>query len=433
MDDLTYDAELLVNYAITHKVPLPNGCAATLSAAKGQAAALALPGSLRDNFYSAFNAAATAVAVSVASLRSSAERCSRLRVAVVDAQRLLEYAASSGLKIDDEIRNPLIAAADAVEMGTPAVADEQAFFKAYEALTAKTTPVTAETLEASKTKLPDFFSKGGFASALTGVTLGRFFDAMVFLFVLLMCCMSLSYYALGKVSLKRYAELPATLNELDGKLAQHRDLLTMRLVAQTRPNDSGKLDPGAAAGLALAVTQAKTLVLDEDDAIQQMRKEQIAIPQRLWQWAQLPCSDDAWFMFRWTMCSVIDKAAKNAPPPSDIEKIEAAKTMAARYSDIYLPLLLGLLGSHAFVLRNMIRDISANSFAKSSALRHIVRLGLGALAGLASTWLLTAEAVGGATLKNIPVWALAFVAGYGIELVFSFMDRIIAAFATKTA
>jgi hypothetical protein len=36
-------------------------------------------------------------------------------------------------------------------------------------------------------------------------------------------------------------------------------------------------------------------------------------------------------------------------------------------------------------------------------------------------------------LKNIPAWALAFIAGYGIELVFSFLDRIIGAFSTKTS
>jgi hypothetical protein len=30
--------------------------------------------------------------------------------------------------------------------------------------------------------------------------------------------------------------------------------------------------------------------------------------------------------------------------------------------------------------------------------------------------------------SSMPIWTLAFVAGYGTELVFAFMDRIISAF-----
>lgn len=39
-----------------------------------------------------------------------------------------------------------------------------------------------------------------------------------------------------------------------------------------------------------------------------------------------------------------------------------------------MPLLLGWLGAYAFVLRKITKEISENSFGKSSALRHIVRL-----------------------------------------------------------
>ena len=91
-------------------------------------------------------------------------------------------------------------------------------------------------------------------------------------------------------------------------------------------------------------------------------------------------------------------------------------------------MLLGWLGAHAFILRKMSSDISQSSLAKASALQHIIRIGLGALAGFASAWLLTPEVVGGAQLKSLPAWALAFIAGYGIELVFSFMDKIVNAF-----
>jgi hypothetical protein len=51
------------------------------------------------------------------------------------------------------------------------------------------------------------------------------------------------------------------------------------------------------------------------------------------------------------------------------------------------------------------------------------------MAGIASSWLLSPKDV--AALSSVPAWALAFVAGYSIELVFSFMDRIVTAFSSK--
>jgi hypothetical protein len=50
---------------------------------------------------------------------------------------------------------------------------------------------------------------------------------------------------------------------------------------------------------------------------------------------------------------------------------------------------------------------------------------------MASGWLLPPETVS-TQLKNMPAWVLAFVAGYGIKLVFAFLDKIIGAFTSKS-
>lgn len=435
INDLASDAELIVNYSLTNKVPLPPGCVAILLAAKGQIAALAVPGKTRDDFYGALDTAAATLAVSVASIRASGSRRDRLRALVADAQRLLEFAAANAKKVDDDIRNPLIAAADSVAKGAPTVTDEQSFLKAYEALTTKTAPVTADTLEASKTKLPEFaafFSRHSFENALRGLTLGRFVNALVFVFILLITCVSLGYYSLGSTGLSRYRELHTSLEKLESELPQKKDLVALRDSAVKKEQANSKVDPAALDTANRNLRETQHLVYLDELSISQFRSEHDAIPERLWKWSQQPCSTGASYVFAWTLCSAVDKIPDGEKPSSDTAKLEAAKTVAARMSDIYLPLLLGWLGAYAFILRNMTKEISENSFAKSSALRHIVRLGLGALAGFASTWLLTPETVGGVQLKNVPAWALAFIAGYGIELVFSFMDRIIGAFTTKT-
>jgi hypothetical protein len=98
---------------------------------------------------------------------------------------------------------------------------------------------------------------------------------------------------------------------------------------------------------------------------------------------------------------------------------------------IMLPMLMGLLGAYAFVLRTVSREIRERSFAENSALHHVARLSLGALAGIAAGWFLRPEQVG--LLNSVPAWGLAFVAGYGIELLFAFLDRIVVAFTSKQA
>lgn len=307
------------------------------------------------------------------------QRCERLAPLVHDALALLEHAAANGRTIDSAVRNPLIATADTVARGAPSLADEQAFFAAYEALTVATAPVTAETLAASRTVLPrlgQLFTRDGFVDGLQGLTLGRFVNALSFIVVLVGCCLALAYYTLGATTFERYQRLQEQAAQAGGTQAAGAEL-----------------------------------------------------PDRLWRWAMLPCDQP---LLAWMMCTGVDRARPGQPPTVEMQ-LEAARTTVARMNDVVLPLLLGWLGAHAWVLRQLTSAIAARTLAKGSMLSTLVRLSLGALAGFASSWLLTPEMVAGVQLKNVPAWALAFVAGYGIELVFAFMDRIIAAFTHRPA
>ena len=310
------------------------------------------------------------------------QRCERLAPLVHDALALLEHAAANGRKVEPAVRNPMIATADAVARGAPTLADEQAFFAAYEALTMATAPVTAETLAASRTVLPrldQLFKRDGFVDGLKGLkdlTLGRFVNALSFIVVLVGCCLALAYYTLGATTFERYQRL------------------------QEQAVQAGSGQPAGA-----------------------------ELPDRLWRWAMLPCDRP---LLAWLMCTGVDRVAPGQPPTTELQ-LEAARTTVARMNDVVLPLLLGWLGAHAWVLRQLTSAIAARTLAKGSMLSTLVRLSLGALAGFASSWLLTPEMVAGVQLKNVPAWALAFVAGYGIELVFAFMDRIIAAFTNRSA
>jgi hypothetical protein len=100
-----------------------------------------------------------------------------------------------------------------------------------------------------------------------------------------------------------------------------------------------------------------------------------------------------------------------------------------------LPFLFGLLGACAYVLRQLESEIKKETFSSKSPIGYGLRLSLGPLAGVA-VGLLMAPASQDAvmevqeilSLKALGPLGLAFVAGFGVELIFTAMDRIVSAF-----
>jgi hypothetical protein len=87
-----------------------------------------------------------------------------------------------------------------------------------------------------------------------------------------------------------------------------------------------------------------------------------------------------------------------------------------------VPLLLGAIGACTYVLRLMSDQIGSATFSTTSPVRHFVRITLGALAGVAI-------GLGGlVTSSGLSAAALAFLAGYAVEPVFSTLDGIAAKF-----
>jgi hypothetical protein len=124
-------------------------------------------------------------------------------------------------------------------------------------------------------------------------------------------------------------------------------------------------------------------------------------------------------------------------PDSGFEVAFATLKMILDFLAAYLlPALYGLLGACAFVLRqlsaDLSRDFSTLRFAHDSRVRYSLRLNIGVLAGLAVGWFIdpTQE---GSVVANLSPLALAFVAGYGSDLLFAVLDRIVNAFSTQPA
>jgi len=100
-----------------------------------------------------------------------------------------------------------------------------------------------------------------------------------------------------------------------------------------------------------------------------------------------------------------------------------------------LPLLYGLMGACTFVLRKVVQEGRARRFRSEDEVAYWVRVFLGMLAGLAIGWFLRPP--GGdvdiqvGTFTRVSPFALSFIAGYSVELLFSAMDRLVGAFGDR--
>jgi hypothetical protein len=94
----------------------------------------------------------------------------------------------------------------------------------------------------------------------------------------------------------------------------------------------------------------------------------------------------------------------------------------------FLPLLYGLLGTCAYIIRTVSVEIQNVLYSRETHSRYQLRLFLGALAGLSAAWFVNPTDHG----ITIPAVALSFLAGYSVELVFAAMDRLVGAFGAES-
>lgn len=102
----------------------------------------------------------------------------------------------------------------------------------------------------------------------------------------------------------------------------------------------------------------------------------------------------------------------------------AAQFVLSILQSYLLPLFYGILGAGTFVLRSLSKEVEDETFSDEKGTQHLLRVSLGALAGILVGWfsfLIPSETT--TFVGSISPFAIAFLVGYNIELFFSLMDR----------
>lgn len=127
-------------------------------------------------------------------------------------------------------------------------------------------------------------------------------------------------------------------------------------------------------------------------------------------------------------------------PSAFQDRSASARAMAGQVIDVMqkwvLPLLYGALGAAVFVIRTLSVQARDRLFRTEALVSLVLRVFLGMISGLAIGWFWNqspagATTPGALTTSTLSPFALAFVAGYGVELFFALLDKIVSTFTNK--
>lgn len=110
-------------------------------------------------------------------------------------------------------------------------------------------------------------------------------------------------------------------------------------------------------------------------------------------------------------------------------KIREAQAQIETVSQFLLPLLYGWVGALAFILRSLSEEIRRSTLSRASSANYSLRWPLGMLAGVGIGLMMDASTLTG--FAALTPLGLAFAAGYSVEVLFTFLDRIVGAFSEQ--
>lgn len=321
---------------------------------------------------------------------------------VYNALMIISFMLDNGIDVDEQMLNNVAEARVAVN--TSKWNDvESRFLKTYSELVKSIYPVSIEML-GNPSKIDKV--------ELSGTILGKgerdrrkkksviAYSIITGFFVLLLLGVQVFYF-LGSTRLSKIA---STQEELENTLKRHNELIV--LTSSSPDNLTYSLE--------LEDNNSKT------DELNQTLQSNILL---LEPWTKKLSA----ITFNTRLNKDIDTKSKENKN-INIEVIQEAKGYALILGIYVLPLLYGLIGGLTYILREMRTDVRKYTLDKESSIKYILRIILGSVAGLSVGlfWsdIENAQAVGFTSISLSPM-LLAFIAGYCVEHVLGFIDKVV--------
>jgi hypothetical protein len=324
----------------------------------------------------------------------------RLAQAAEDAAGLLYYAVATGREVSPAVRDPIVQAQRAVTAGRPiADAEEAEFLAAYAKLAAMVHPTTAATLRATSRTVRRpwvwrLFSDEPISEAQR---VAYRFGLLALVLIIVIAGGEWTRTFINAVVTDQ-AEYTRVREELrTARAAQKRFEEQIALLDRERQS-------GADGVRASLVRQREEL----DVRVQFLNDREANLSRRIQ--AGYETLDRILPFVNWN-------ELRNVITP-------VATLMAV----LILPVLYGALGTCAFVLRTVYAEMVERSFDGRRTGEFMVRIFLGMLSGVSLQWLLVRE--GQAIPGGVTPAVLAFLGGYGVELLFAAIDRILSTVIT---
>lgn len=323
----------------------------------------------------------------------------RLNEAVAAASTLLYHAISSGQDLPSTVRDPIIKARTAVDRGEALSDNEEAIFlDAYAKLAVRVAPVTAATLDATVRRR----GHRGWVGRLLGLRPVSDAQRLASHFGLLALCL-IATIAVGEWTHAFIGSISAAEKQLSANSQDMREAEARRLGIEDQlrmmQNDGATPDTASAG----AVREALKARKGEIDA-------------KIWalDYANLRLQD------------TIDKGYETLERMLFLgrDKLKHVSVpLGTILGAFLLPVLYGALGTCAFVMRSLFREMVDRTFDARRTGEFTVRIFLGMLSGLTLQWLVVRP--DGTVAGGMTPAVLAFLGGYSVEMLFTAMDRLV--------
>ena len=323
----------------------------------------------------------------------------RLKEAVEAANTLLYHAISSGQDLPNTVRDPVIHARGAVARGEMTDAQEAIFLDAYAKLAMRVTPVTAATLDATSRRR----ARRGWLGRLMGLRpvsdAQRLASRFGVLALCLVAAIAATEWTSAFISSILIADKQIAANVLEMRDAYNKiQSLDSQIQMLTA---SGAAPPDSTNAVAVRATlkarrdeieTRRHVVFDANDTLIEAQQQGYKTLERIRFLGQ--------------------------------EEIKLViLPLAVILGSFLLPVLYGALGTCAFVMRSLFREMVDRTFDGRRTGEFVVRIFLGMLSGLTLQWLVVRP--DGTVAAGVTPAVLAFIGGYSVEMLFTAIDRLV--------